>query len=67
MEDWFGLTTKTGLLRIVATLSLGVKRILALLVLSDFVKTVLSAGLGDTERFTGLGDDNLRRMTQEND
>lgn len=58
MEDWFGLTTKTGLLGIVAALSLGVEGVLPLFVLGYFVKTVLLALLRDAESLTGFWNEN---------
>lgn len=43
VEDWLGLTTVTGLLTVVTTLTLGEKRSLTSLVLGDLVLGVLSA------------------------
>lgn len=43
VEDWLGLTTETGLLPVVTTLTLSVDGVLALLVLGDLVWSVLAA------------------------
>lgn len=45
MEDGLGLTTVTALLPVVTTLTLGGKRVLALLVLGNLVGGVLLASL----------------------
>ena len=45
VEDGLSLTTITGLLSVVTTLSLREERVLALLVLGDLVGSVFAAGL----------------------
>lgn len=59
MKNGLGLATKASLLSIVTPFSLCVQRILALLVLGDFVKRVLLALLRDAKGLTRLRDDNL--------
>jgi hypothetical protein len=54
VEDWLGLTTVTGLLTVVTTLTLGEKRSLTSLVLGDLVLGVLSALLTLTVGSSGL-------------
>ena len=56
VEHGLGLTTKTSLLAVVTTLTLGVDAILALLVLGDLVGGVLSALLRGAESVLSLGD-----------
>ena len=58
VEHGLGLTTKTSLLAVVTTLTLGVDAILALLVLGDLVGCVLAALLRGAESVLGLGDGN---------
>lgn len=59
VEDGLGLTTISGLLAVVTTLSLGEKRGLASLVLGDLVLGVLAALLALAEGVTGLGNVDL--------
>lgn len=59
VEDRLGLTTITGLLAVVSALSLGEKRGLASLVLSDLVLGVLLALLALAVGLTGLGNVDL--------
>jgi hypothetical protein len=54
VEDWLGLTTVTGLLTVVTTLTLGEKRSFTSLVLGDLVLGVLSALLTLTVGSSGL-------------
>lgn len=56
VEDRLGLTTVTGLLSVVSSLSLGGKRVLALLVLGNLVGGVLPASLTLAVGSSGLGD-----------
>lgn len=60
VEDRLGLTSVTGLLSIVTTLSLGEKRSLSSLVLGDLVLSVLLAGLALAVGLTGLGNVDLK-------
>ena len=55
VEDGLGLTTITGLLAVITTLSLGEKRGLASLVLGDLVLGVLAALLALAVRVASLG------------
>jgi len=55
VEDGLGLTTVTGLLTVVTTLSLGGERVLALLVLGHLVRGVLLASLSPAVRATSPG------------
>lgn len=55
MEDGLGLTSVTGLLTIITTLSLGEKRSLSCLVLGDLVLGVLLAVLALAVGSAGLG------------
>lgn len=59
VEDGLGLTTITGLLAVVTTLSLGEKRGLASLVLGDLVLGVLAALLALAVGVSGLGNVDL--------
>ena len=59
MEDRLGLSSVTGLLSIVTTLSLGEERGLSSLVLGDLVLGVLLASLALAVGLTGLGDVDL--------
>lgn len=59
VEDRLGLTTVTGLLAVITTLSLGEKRGLAGLVLGDLVLGVLAALLALAVGVTGLGNVDL--------
>ena len=59
LEDGLGLTSKTLLLSVVTTLSLGKDGSLSSLVLGNLVQGVLSALLGSTEGLAGLGNVNL--------
>lgn len=54
MEDWLGLTTVTGLLTVVTTLTLSEKGSLTSLVLGDLVSGVLTALLTLTVGLSGL-------------
>ena len=56
VEHGLGLTTKTSLLAVVTTLTLGLRAVLALLVLGDLVGSVPSALLGGEESVLSLGD-----------
>lgn len=56
LEDRLGLTTETGLLTIVSSLTLGEKRSLTSLVLGDLVQGVLLARLALAVALLGLGD-----------
>ena len=58
VEHGLGLTTKTSLLAVVTTLTLCVDAVLALLVLSNLVGSVLSALLRGAESVLGLGNGN---------
>jgi hypothetical protein len=60
VEDRLGLTSVTGLLTIVATLSLGEKRSLSSLILSDLMLSVLLAGLALAVGLAGLGNVDLK-------
>lgn len=60
MEDRLGLTTITGLLAVITTLSLSEERGLASLVLGDLVLGVLLALLALAEGLAGLGNVHLR-------
>lgn len=62
MEDWLGLTTVTGLLSVISSLTLGEKGSLTSLVLSDSVLGVLSTLLTLTVSLSGLWDVNYRMM-----
>lgn len=59
MENGLGLTTITGLLTVVTSLTLGIEGGLTSLVLGDLVGSVLSALLALTEGVSGLGNVNL--------
>jgi hypothetical protein len=60
VEDRLGLTSVTGLLSIVTTLSLGEKRSLSSLVLGDLVLGVLLASLTLAVGLAGLGNVDLK-------
>lgn len=60
MENGLGLTTITGLLTVVTSLTLGIERSLTSLVLGDLVGSVLSALLALAEGVSGLGNVNLK-------
>lgn len=59
MEDRLGLTTVTGLLAVVTTLSLSEERSLSSLVLGDLMLGVLLARLALAVGLAGLGDVDL--------
>lgn len=54
VENWLGLTTVTGLLSVISSLTLGVQRCLTSLVLGHSVLSVLSALLTFTVGLSGL-------------
>jgi hypothetical protein len=54
VENWLGLTTVTGLLSVISSLTLGVKGSLTSLVLGNSVLSVLSALLTLTVGLSGL-------------
>lgn len=54
VENWLGLTTVTGLLPVISSLTLGVQRSLTSLVLGNSVLSVLSALLTLTVGLSGL-------------
>lgn len=54
VENWLGLTTKTGLLTVVSSLTLGEQGSLTSLVLSDLVLGVLTAFLSLAVGFSEL-------------
>lgn len=56
VEDWLGLTTVSLLLSVVTSLSLGKEGVATLLVLGDFVLSVLAALLAFAVRLSGLWD-----------
>jgi hypothetical protein len=64
VEDRLGLTSVSGLLTIVTTLSLGEQGSLSSLVLGNLVLGVLLAGLTLAEGLAGLGNVDLKSKTR---